>query len=131
MNIQTQNYNINFTARTKYPQIPKAEIKDCISKGYSYRQISEIYGVPYHVISRLIQTYGLKSYRTHNEEKEIIEIQRLYRQGKTYKEIKNELMVTDKRIEKALTPQSGPNILLEIIIKKFNLSPQDVKKYFK
>ena len=131
MNIQAQIYNINFTARTKYPQIPKAEIKNYINMGYSYRKISEIYGIPEYAINRFVQTYGLQSLRTTNGEKEIIEIQRLYRQGKTPKEIKKELMVSEKKIEKAMVSQTHPDTLLEKVIKKLNLNPQDVKKYFK
>ena len=59
MQISFQNNNINFSARTKYPMIPKQEIVKCLNMGYSQAKIGMKYGIPPHAVSRMVQSYRL------------------------------------------------------------------------
>ena len=59
MQISFQNNNINFSARTKYPMIPKREIIDCMKSGFTQEKIGMKYGIPPHAVSRMVQSYRL------------------------------------------------------------------------
>ena len=59
MQISFQNNNINFSARTKYPMIPKQEIVKCLNMGYSQARIGMKYDIPYYAVTRMVRSYRL------------------------------------------------------------------------
>ena len=67
MNIQVQNYNLAFSAKPKYPGIPKRELQKYIQLGYTQKEIGKIYNIPHYVVSRSALTYGLRQKQIKNE----------------------------------------------------------------
>ena len=135
MLVQFQNYNTTFTA--KYPRIQKSDLKECIKAGYSYKQISEKFEVPIDVVIRSMNWFGLKSNRAIEMEKNIHDVLNLHRQGFSVTQIKKELTLRThlvkniiKKYEKSKSVSEGDSVLADIV-KKLNMSEEDLKKYLK
>ena len=131
MDIKIQNLQINFSARTLYPMIPKAELEEMLKKGYSYERIGRFYKMPMHAVIRMVRSYRLST--THvvpTEEK--IRLMQLWRErgfGDEY--IQRRLGLSDDGFLKLKEEEKGSNDLLANILEKLNLKYEDVAHNFK
>lgn len=134
MNIQVQNYNLNF-GMMKYSKIPKKELKECLQEGKTYQQMSEKFNVSSETILRTMRWYGLKSNRAAESEKNKEIVTRMYLEGQPIKNIKKESGLSGTSINRILKPLREPkrhvDETLEKIMQKLNLKEEDVKKYLK
>lgn len=131
MEVQFQTYDISFSAKRIYPLIPKTELKKYMSLGYTYNKIATIRKVPIDTVSRSMSVYGVKSNKTIRREENILRIKEMAEKGFSEAEIIKELGVSKKAIENALTPEPKQETTLDKVLKKLNMTHEDVKKYLK
>ena len=71
MKIQSFNNNIYFSARAKYPLLPKNELLLKIQQGLTYDEIAGFYNVPKHVVERSLKTYSIEARKIKNAQRRI------------------------------------------------------------
>lgn len=131
MIIQNYGYSVNFSARTKYPKLPKVELRRYINLGYTQDKIATIYNVPRHAVSRNVLVYGLQKKSVKNMDKVEQEIWRLHRNGYSLRDIKNETGESFKVITNVLDKRVETDNTLNEVMQKLNMKDEDVKKYLK
>jgi len=62
MDINNKIQNTCFSARVMYKNIPVKDFKELIERGYSYKEIGDIYNIPRHAVYRMAKHYNIKSY---------------------------------------------------------------------
>ncbi|MBO6256408.1 hypothetical protein J6N69_00025 [bacterium] len=71
MKIQSFNNNIYFSARVKYPLLPKNELLLKVQQGLTYDEIAGFYNVPKHVVERSLKTYSIEARKIKNAQRRI------------------------------------------------------------
>ncbi len=71
MKIQSFHNNIYFSARAKYPLLPKNELLLKVQQGLTYDEIAGFYNVPKHVVERSLKTYSIEARKIKNAQRRI------------------------------------------------------------